>query len=163
MPDQVHIYTDGSSRGNPGPGGYGIVMEWVGKKYRREFSAGFRKTTNNRMELLAVIEALEKIKMDNVNITVFSDSKYVVDAINKKWIDGWIRRKWKNVKNVDLWKRFIKAYNRAPARFVWIKGHNDHPQNERCDKLAVSAATAAKDKLAVDKGFEDSKGNLFEH
>lgn len=158
--EQVHIYTDGSSRGNPGPGGYGIVMEWVGKPYRKEFSQGYRKTTNNRMELLAVIEALEKIKMDDVHITVFTDSKYVSDAVNKKWIDGWIRRKWKNVKNVDLWKRFIKAFNRTNPTLKWIKGHNDHPQNERCDALAVNAALK-KDAHLIDEGYETSEKGLF--
>jgi ribonuclease HI len=160
MMDEVHIYTDGSSRGNPGPGGYGIVMEQQARGLKKEFAQGYRKTTNNRMELLAVIVALEKIKKTDIPITVFTDSKYVSDAVNKKWIDGWIRRKWKNVKNVDLWKRFIKAYNRAPARFVWIKGHNDHPQNERCDKLAVYAATHPEKHL-VDEGYEAGEKDLF--
>jgi ribonuclease HI len=158
--EQVHIYTDGSSRGNPGPGGYGIVMEWVGKSYQKEFSQGYRKTTNNRMELLAVIEALEKIKMDHVAITVYTDSKYVSDAVNQQWIQGWIRRKWKNVKNPDLWKRFIKAYNRTHPTLKWIKGHNNHPQNERCDKLAVQAALKKETHL-IDEGFERQDNGLF--
>ncbi|GAK75052.1 MULTISPECIES: ribonuclease HI [Nonlabens] len=158
--EQVHIYTDGSSRGNPGPGGYGIVMIWVGKKYKKEFSQGYRRTTNNRMELLAVIEALEKIKMDQVQITVFTDSKYVSDAVNKNWIAGWIKRKWKNVKNPDLWKRFIKAFNRTQPKMQWVKGHNDHPINERCDALAVGAALNKSNHL-VDEGFEASEKGLF--
>jgi ribonuclease HI len=112
------------------------------------------------MELLAVIVALEKIKIPEIPITVFTDSKYVSDAVNKKWIDGWIKRKWKNVKNVDLWKRFIKAYNQAPAKFTWIKGHNDHPQNERCDQLAVYAATHPEKHL-VDEGYEAGEKDLF--
>jgi len=158
--ERVHIYTDGSSRGNPGPGGYGIVMEWVGKSFKKEFAQGYRKTTNNRMELLAVIEALEKIKMTDVHVTVYTDSRYVSDAVNKKWIQGWIRRKWKNVKNPDLWKRFIAAYNKNPATFVWIKGHNEHPQNERCDALAVNAALSPAGHL-VDEGFEAVEKGLF--
>jgi len=158
--EHVHIYTDGSSRGNPGPGGYGIVMEWVGKSFKKEFAQGYRKTTNNRMELLAVIEALEKIKMTDVHVTVYTDSRYVSDAVNKKWIQGWIRRKWKNVKNPDLWKRFIAAYNKNPATFVWIKGHNEHPQNERCDALAVNAALSPAGHL-VDEGFEAVEKGLF--
>ncbi|WP_438961469.1 ribonuclease HI [Nonlabens sp.] len=158
--EQVHIYTDGSSRGNPGPGGYGIVMIWVGKSYKKEFSQGYRHTTNNRMELLAVIEALEKIKMDAVHITVFTDSKYVSDAVNKNWIAGWIKRKWKNVKNPDLWKRFIKAFNRTQPKMQWVKGHNDHPINERCDTLAVQAALK-KDNHLVDEGFEAGEKGLF--
>ncbi|PQJ20034.1 MULTISPECIES: ribonuclease HI [Nonlabens] len=158
--DVVHIYTDGSSRGNPGPGGYGIVMMDVNKKIKKEFSQGYRKTTNNRMELLAVIVALEKIKKQSVDITVFSDSKYVCDAVNKKWIDGWIRRQWKNVKNPDLWKRFIRAYNRAPAKFQWVKGHNNNPMNERCDQLAVDAALNKSTHL-IDEGFEKKEEGLF--
>lgn len=158
--EEVHIYTDGSSRGNPGPGGYGIVMIAVGKGFKKEFAQGYRKTTNNRMELLAVIEALEKIKKDGVKITVFTDSRYVSDAVNKKWIDGWIKRKWKNVKNTDLWKRFIVAFNKTPATFVWIKGHNEHPQNERCDALAVHAALSPATHL-IDEGFE--AGEVGDH
>lgn len=158
--ERVHIYTDGSSRGNPGPGGYGIVMEWVGKNFKKEFAQGYRKTTNNRMELLAVIEALEKIKMTDVHVTVYTDSRYVSDAVNKKWIQGWIRRKWKNVKNPDLWKRFIAAFNKTPATFVWIKGHNEHPQNERCDVLAVNAALSPQGHL-VDEGYEQESKKLL--
>ncbi len=138
MSNQVHIYTDGA--------------EWVGKPYKKEFSEGFRKTTNNRMELLAVIVALEKIKLPDVEITVFSDSKYVVDAINQKWIIGWQRKYFKGVKNPDLWKRFLKIYNYKTTHFEWVKGHNNHPQNERCDFLAVKASQQKE--LLIDEGFE---------
>ncbi len=159
MSNQVHIYTDGACSGNPGNGGYGIVMEWVGKPYKKEFSEGYRKTTNNRMELLAVIVALEKIRFPDVEITVFSDSKYVVDAINKKWIIGWQRKYFKGVKNPDLWKRFLRVYNYKTTHFEWIKGHNNHPQNERCDTLAVKASQ--KKELLVDEGFETTSSSLF--
>jgi len=152
MSDQVHIYTDGACSGNPGKGGYGIVMEWVGKPYKKEFSEGYRRTTNNRMELLAVIEALEKLKSDKLNVMVFSDSKYVVDAVEKKWVFGWEKKGFKNKKNIDLWKRFLKIYRKHNVSFKWVKGHNDHVQNERCDVLAVEASQ--KDNLLVDQGFE---------
>lgn len=153
---QVHIYTDGSSRGNPGPGGYGIVMEWVGKPYRKEFSGGFRKTTNNRMELLAVIEALRKLKTPGTSVTVFSDSKYVVDAVNKEWVFNWERKGFKDKKNPDLWIDFLKEYRKHRVQMQWVKGHNNHYQNERCDTLAVNAAMQ-KD-LKPDHGFEQQQG-----
>ncbi len=157
--NKVHIYTDGACSGNPGKGGYGIVMEWVGKPYQKEFSEGFQRTTNNRMELLAVIVALEKIKLPDVEITVFSDSKYVVDAINKKWIIGWQRKYFKGVKNPDLWKRFLRVFNHNTTSFEWVKGHNNHPQNERCDALAVKASR--KKELLIDEGFETTNSQLF--
>lgn len=156
---EVHIYTDGACSGNPGPGGYGIVMEWVGKPYRKEFSEGFLKTTNNRMELLAVIIALEKIKSPDVQISVFSDSKYVVDAIEKNWLVSWQRKQFKNVKNPDLWKRFLKVYTPGNTNFVWVKGHNDHPQNDRCDFLAVQASK--KETLSIDDGYSNGPETLF--
>lgn len=159
MTENIHIYTDGACSGNPGPGGYGIVMEWVGKPYKKEYAQGYLKTTNNRMELLAVIVALEQLKFDKLEITIFSDSKYVVDAVNKDWITGWKRRRYSNVKNADLWKRFIKLYDKFKPKMVWIKGHNDHPQNERCDRLAVAASQQKN--LLIDTGFEASKGTLF--
>ncbi|QLE00904.1 ribonuclease HI [Galbibacter sp. BG1] len=149
---EVHIYTDGSSRGNPGPGGYGIVMEWVGKPYRKEFSEGFKKTTNNRMELLAVIEALKKLKKPNIFAKVFSDSKYVVDAVEKGWVFGWEKKNFKDKKNPDLWIEFLKQYRKHYVSFQWVKGHNNHPQNERCDFLAVEASK--KPVLKTDIGFE---------
>ena len=137
---EIHIYTDGSALGNPGPGGYGIIIEWVGKGYIKEFSRGFKHTTNNRMELWAVIEALEKLKKKPMDVLVISDSKYVIEAIDKKWVFGWEKKNFKGKKNPDLWKRFLKIYPQHNIQFQWVKGHNDHPQNERCDQLAVSAA-----------------------
>ena len=138
---KITIYTDGSSQGNPGPGGYGIVM-LSSSGHRKEFSAGYRKTTNNRMELLAVIVALESIKVLNQDVVVYSDSKYVVNAIEKKWVFGWKKTGFKNKKNPDLWKRFLKVFENHLVSFVWIKGHNDNKENERCDFLAVSAASS---------------------
>lgn len=139
MPE-IHIYTDGSALGNPGPGGYGIIMEWVGKGYVKEFSRGFKYTTNNRMELWAVIDALEKLKKKPMDVLVISDSKYVIEAIDKKWVFGWQKKGFKGKKNPDLWKRFLKVYPQHNVQFKWVKGHNDHPQNEHCDQLAVTAA-----------------------
>lgn len=136
----IHIYTDGSALGNPGPGGYGIVMEWVGKGYVKEFSRGFKHTTNNRMELWAIIDALEKLKKAPMDVLVVSDSKYVIEAIDKKWVFGWEKKNFKGKKNPDLWKRFLKIYPKHNVQFQWVKGHNNHPQNERCDQLAVTAA-----------------------
>lgn len=156
---KVHIYTDGACSGNPGPGGYGIVMEWVGKSYKKEFSEGYKKTTNNRMELLAVIVALENMKTTDVEITIFSDSKYVVDAVEKKWLLGWQKKQFKNVKNPDLWKRFLAIYNPNNTKFEWVKGHNNHLQNERCDVLAVEASK--KGKLQEDFGYSNQEKPLF--
>jgi ribonuclease HI len=148
---QVHIYTDGAARGNPGPGGYGIVMEWVGKPYRKEFAKGYKHTTNNRMELLAVIEALRKLKKPGVSAVVFTDSKYVADAVNKKWVFGWEKKNFKDRKNTDLWMDFLKEYRKHDVRFKWIRGHNNHKQNERCDTLAVAASKEKR--LFIDEGF----------
>lgn len=149
---EIHVYTDGSSRGNPGPGGYGIVMEQKGSNYFKEFSEGFRKTTNNRMELLAVVEALKKIKKDNQKIIVYTDSKYVVNSVEKKWVFTWQKNNFKKKKNIDLWLEFLKEYKKHSIKLKWIKGHNDHPQNERCDSLAVEASK--KETLLIDKGYE---------
>ena len=149
---KVHIYTDGAARGNPGPGGYGIVMEWVGKPYKKEFSCGFKLTTNNRMELLAVIIALKQLKNPGTPVKVFTDSKYVSDAVNKKWIFGWEKKNFVNRKNSDLWKEFLLEIRKHQVQFQWIKGHNDHPQNERCDALAVMASKG-KD-LPEDVGYK---------
>lgn len=151
---QVHIYTDGAARGNPGPGGYGIVMEWVGKPYKKEFSQGFKHTTNNRMELLAVIEALKKLKNQGTRVIVFTDSKYVADAVNKGWVFGWEKKAFKDRKNADLWQEFLKIYRQHQVKFKWVKGHNDHPQNERCDQLAVEASK--KSRLLIDSGFTEN-------
>ena len=137
---QVHIYTDGAAKGNPGNGGYGVVMELVGTVYKKEFYEGFRHTTNNRMELLAVIVGLEKIKNLNTTVLVISDSKYVVDSVVKGWVFGWEKKNFSGKKNPDLWMRFLKIYRQHQVDFKWIKGHNNHPQNERCDELAVMAS-----------------------
>ncbi len=156
---KVDIYTDGACKGNPGKGGYGIIMEWVGKPYVKEFSRGFRKTTNNRMELLAVIVALEQLKKDGLEVDIYSDSKYVVDAVSKGWVFGWQKKGFQGKKNPDLWRRFLKVYRKHNVRFHWIKGHNEHPQNERCDALAVKAAES--NELFVDEGFESQPEELF--
>ena len=146
----IKIYTDGASKGNPGPGGYGTILEYKGKK--KELSEGFRMTTNNRMELLAVIIGLEEIKKDGWQVLVVSDSKYVVDAVEKGWVISWEKKNFKNKKNEDLWRRFLKVFYRHQVKFKWIKGHAGHPQNERCDRLAVAAAEGSH--LLVDQVFE---------
>jgi len=156
----IVVYTDGSSRGNPGPGGYGTVM--MSGQYRKELSQGFVKTTNNRMELLAVIVALEEIKNAGANVTVYSDSKYVVDSIEKKWVFGWQKKNFKDKKNPDLWKRFLKIFPKHKLQMVWVKGHANNTENERCDKLAVDAAKG--DNLIPDLGFENPpSGPLFKN
>jgi ribonuclease HI len=159
MTHQVHIYTDGAAKGNPGNGGYGVVMELVGTSYQKEFYEGFRYTTNNRMELLAVIVGLEKITKPNMKVLVVSDSKYVVDAIEKKWVFGWEKKGFKDKKNPDLWMRFLKIYRQHQVDFKWIKGHNNHPQNERCDELAVMASGLPN--LSVDAFYEKEEDKLF--
>jgi ribonuclease HI len=156
---QVHIYTDGAAKGNPGNGGYGVVMEMVGTPYKKEFFEGFRLTTNNRMELLAVIVGLEKLKAPNTNVLVVSDSKYVVDAVEKKWVFGWEKKNFVGKKNPDLWIRFLKIYRKHQVDFKWIKGHNNHPQNERCDELAVMASL--QQKLSVDTFYEKDQSQLL--
>ena len=135
---QITIYTDGSALGNPGPGGYGAVL--LSGHHRKELSQGFRLTTNNRMELMAVCVALEALKFAGSDVVVYSDSKYVVDAVTKGWVFGWVRKGFAGKKNPDLWMRFLRAYNRHNVRFVWVKGHADTVENNRCDKLAVAAA-----------------------
>lgn len=144
----VRIYTDGAARGNPnGPGGYGTVLEYTdtqGILHTKELSQGYRKTTNNRMELMSAIAGLEALNRP-CTVELYSDSKYVVDAFNQHWIDGWIRKGWKRgknepVKNIDLWKRLLQAKEPHQVRFIWVKGHDGHPQNERCDFLATTAA-----------------------
>ena len=159
MQYQVHIYTDGAAKGNPGPGGYGVVMEMVGTPYRKEFFEGFRYTTNNRMELLAVIVGLEKLKNLKTNVLVVSDSKYVVDAVEKGWVFGWEKKYFKDKKNPDLWMRFLKVYRLHNVKFMWIKGHNNHPQNERCDQLAVMASQ--QEKLNIDVYYETEEQKLM--
>ena len=146
----IELYTDGASKGNPGPGGFGVILR-AGQHYK-EISAGFRKTTNNRMELLAVIVGLEAIKKPGQNVTVYSDSKYVVDAVEKRWVFGWLQKGFAGKKNKDLWLRFLQVYKLHNVRLVWVKGHAGHPENERCDQLAV-AASMSKD-IAIDSVFE---------
>ena len=159
MEHDVHIYTDGAAKGNPGRGGYGVVMELVGTPHKKEFYEGFRHTTNNRMELLAVIVGLEKLKKTNMKVLIVSDSKYVVDSILKKWVFGWEKKSFTGKKNPDLWTRFLKIYRKHRVDFKWIKGHNNHPQNERCDELAVMASMQKK--LSVDVFYEKETDNIL--
>lgn len=157
----IIIYTDGSAKGNPGNGGYGIVM--ISGSHRKELSQGFRLTTNNRMELLAVIVALENIKKEQSKIVIYSDSKYVVDAVEKKWVFGWEKKNFVRKKNPDLWIRFLNIYKKQSVSFVWVKGHADNKENERCDVLAVRAADS--ENLEIDHWYENTtankKGGLF--
>jgi ribonuclease HI len=146
----ISIYTDGSSRGNPGPGGYGVVM--IKGTFRKEFSEGFRKTTNNRMELLSVIIALESLKIVKSEVTIYSDSKYVVDSVEKRWVFGWEKKNFAKKKNPDLWMRFLKIYRIHQVKFIWVKGHANNAENNKCDELAVDAALY--DNKQPDIGYE---------
>lgn len=146
----IEIFTDGASSGNPGPGGYGTILR-SGQHYK-ELSQGFRKTTNNRMELLAVIKGLEALKSPNQQVIIYSDSKYVIDSIEKKWLQGWVKKGFAGKKNKDLWLRYIEVSRIHHIKFIWVKGHAGHPENERCDQLAV-AAGKQKD-LLIDAVFE---------
>ena len=148
----IKIYTDGSAKGNPGPGGYGIVL-LSNDGHRKEAAKGFRKTTNNRMELLSVIVALEMLKVKPMEVVVFSDSKYVVDAVEKKWLFNWEKKFFNKKKNVDLWKRFLIVYREHNVSFIWVKGHSNNIENERCDALAVAAAESS-DHHDVDWGLK---------
>ncbi len=157
---KVTIYTDGAARGNPdGPGGYGTILSFIdskGQEHIKELSAGYRKTTNNRMEMMAVIIGLEALTRP-CEITLYSDSQYVIKAFNEHWLEGWIKKGWKRgknepVKNVDLWKRMLAAKEKHQVTFVWVKGHAGHPQNERCDELATTAADGTE--LLIDEVFE---------
>lgn len=159
---EVTMYTDGAARGNPdGPGGFGTILSFVaadGKEHIREYSKGYVKTTNNRMELMAAIAGFEALTKP-CHVTVYSDSQYLVKAFNEKWLEGWIKKGWKRgkndpVKNVDLWKRLLAAMQMHQAEFVWVKGHNGHPQNERCDELATTAADG--NNLCIDEGLEEN-------
>lgn len=160
---QVIIYTDGAAKGNPGPGGYGAVLKYTdtsGSLHTKEISQGYKLTTNNRMELLAAIRALQALKRP-CRVKLYSDSKYLVEAMNKHWLDSWVKKGWKKsdkkpVKNVDLWKEFIEAKNPHDIEFIWVKGHNDNPDNERCDYLATTAA--AGDDLIEDENFNGQNG-----
>ncbi|MDA1336554.1 MAG: ribonuclease HI [Bacteroidetes bacterium] len=146
----VTIYTDGGASGNPGPGGYGALLLYG--NHRKEMSAGFRRTTNNRMELLAVIVALEALKRNGLDVEVYSDSKYVVDAVEKGWLTNWEKKNFKDKKNPDLWRRFLIIYRKHQVRFHWVKGHAGNPNNEFVDQLAVSAYQNGV--LGVDEGYE---------
>ena len=152
-PPTITIYTDGSSRGNPGPGGYGIVL--MSGPHYKEASCGYRRTTNNRMELLGVIKALEMLKIPHSEVTIYTDSKYVANAINKKWLDNWIEMGLSYMKNPDLWSRYIKIAKQHCVKIIWVKGHADNPYNNRCDKLAVAAATS--NDLHIDAYFENTE------
>jgi len=155
----IELFTDGASSGNPGPGGYGAILR-AGQHYK-ELSQGYRKTTNNRMELMAVIKGLEALKSPSQQVTIYSDSKYVIDAIDKKWLTGWVKKGFKDKKNKDLWMRYIEVSRVHHIKLVWVKGHAGHPENERCDQLAV-AAYKQKD-LLIDAVFEteSAKVNLL--
>lgn len=150
MSYKITIYTDGASSGNPGPGGYGAVL--LAGDHRKELSDGFKLTTNNRMELLAVIVALETLKVDGSDVTVYTDSKYVADSVTKGWVFSWVKKNFKGKKNPDLWKRFLLIYKKHNVKFVWVKGHANIPENERCDQLAVEASKQAM--LKIDVGYE---------
>jgi ribonuclease HI len=153
MSNELTMYTDGASRGNPGPGGYGAILIWGG--HRKELSAGYRRTTNNRMELMAVIAGLEALKKDGMKITIYSDSQYVVKAVEQGWLKNWIATDFKGgKKNKDLWLYFHELAKKHQIRFVWVRGHADNPYNNRCDELATSAADGTG--LLIDEGFEQA-------
>jgi len=149
MASEIILFTDGAASGNPGPGGYGVVLK-SGSHYL-EKSAGFALTTNNRMELLAVIIGLESLKIQGSRVTVYTDSKYVADPVSKGWLFKWEATGFRKKKNIDLWKRFLKVYNKHTIKFVWIKGHSAIPENERCDQLAVEASRGKN--LPIDEGY----------
>jgi ribonuclease HI len=156
MSHPLHIYTDGAARGNPGPGGYGIILMWGDK--RKEISAGFRRTTNNRMELMAVIVALQSLTKNDIPVTIHTDSRYVVDSIQKKWLDGWIRTGFKGgKKNRDLWTKYYEISRQFNISLVWVKGHAENPFNNRCDELATQAADGKH--LQVDTAYEAGINN----
>ncbi|MFC2086848.1 ribonuclease HI [Bacteroidota bacterium] len=152
LDNSIEIYTDGAASGNPGPGGYGIVLKYG--KHRKELSEGYRKTTNNRMELLAVIVALKQLKKENSKVIIYSDSKYVIDAIKNNWVFEWEKKKFRKKKNPDLWIKFLDEYRKHDIRFVWVKGHAGNKENNRCDELAVKASQ--KSNLLIDEVYERS-------
>jgi ribonuclease HI len=153
---KITIYTDGAARGNPGPGGYGVIL--ISGKHRKELSQGYKLTTNNRMELMAVIKALEALKISGSKVTIYTDSKYVANAVEKGWLFNWVTKNFKGKKNKDLWLQFLKFYKKHHIKLIWIKGHNNHPQNERCDQLAVSASMSPN--LQEDEGYiPESEGD----
>lgn len=150
----IRIYTDGAAQGNPGRGGYGVILKF--NDFVKELSEGFRLTTNNRMELLAVIKGLESLKKEGIPVTIFSDSEYVINAVEKGWLWNWQKKNFKDKANVDLWQRYIPLHHKYRPRFTWVKGHAGHVENERCDFLAVQAANGAN--LKVDLEYEASRG-----
>ena len=150
---EITIYTDGAARGNPGPGGYGVVL--MSGLHRKELSQGFQLTTNNRMELMAAIIGLEALKVIPSQVTIYTDSKYVADSVEKGWIFNWVKIRFKGKKNSDLWKRFLEVYRRHRVRFIWVKGHASIPENERCDQLAVEASLQLI--LLDDSGYQPDK------
>jgi ribonuclease HI len=153
LKDFIELYTDGAASGNPGPGGYGIVLKF--RNHRKEISGGFKRTTNNRMELLAVIVGLESVTNNGLKVKVYCDSKYVVDSINLKWVFGWRKTGFKNKANVDLWQRFLRVFDPQKHEFFWVKGHAENVENNRCDELAVAAAKLPN--LPADEGYELTK------
>lgn len=153
---QIVIYTDGASRGNPGPGGYGTIL--MAGSHQKELSQGYKITTNNRMELMAVIAGLEALKGEGHEVSIYSDSKYVVDAFLKNWIYGWIKKQFKNVKNPDLWVRLLRVYKKHQVKFIWVKGHAENVYNNRCDQLAVTAALSGN--LIEDEGYKSNTEGL---
>jgi len=154
MKGTIHLYTDGAASGNPGPGGLGVVLLYG--KLRKELSEGYELTTNNRMELLAVIRGIEAIKWKNADVIVYTDSKYVSDSVNKKWLFEWENKHFKKRRNSDLWIQFLKLYRKHNIKFQWIKAHNNNPENERCDTLAVQAYS--KNPLLPDEGYSNDEG-----
>jgi ribonuclease HI len=154
----ISIYTDGAARGNPGPGGYGIVL--ISGPHRKELSEGFRMTTNNRMELLSVIVALETLKNPGSAVTIYSDSKYVVDSVEKGWVFNWEKKYFNGKKNIDLWQRFLRIYPKHKVRFHWVKGHASNAENNRCDELAVAASYETKQR--IDSGYENEMAKKTE-
>ncbi|OFY65363.1 MAG: ribonuclease HI [Bacteroidetes bacterium RBG_13_43_22] len=158
MAHKVIIYTDGAARGNPGPGGYGVVM--ISGKHRLELSEGYRLTTNNRMELMAVIAGLEALRIPGSEVVVYTDSKYVADAVEQGWVFQWESKFFKKKKNPDLWVRFLRIYRNHKIRFIWIKGHDNNPENELCDRMAVESS--GRKKLLEDTGYiTEEENSLF--
>ena len=156
--DEVIIYTDGAAKGNPGPGGYGVVLLYG--PHRKELSEGFELTTNNRMELMAVIKGLEVLTRRNIRVKIYTDSKYVSEAVNQGWLFQWEAKRFKKKKNIDLWKRFLELYRAFDIKMIWVKGHAAIIENERCDVLAVEASQGKN--LQVDSGYVNNLGENSE-
>ncbi len=156
MSKQLIVYTDGAARGNPGPGGYGAILQWG--SVRKELSQGYRLTTNNRMELMAVIAALSELKKDGVDIVIYTDSQYVLNSVEKGWLKRWLKTGFKGKKNADLWMKYHQLAQRHKIKFIWVKGHANNPMNNRCDELATAAADSRN--WLVDEGYERGDGDL---